>query len=448
MIDIHPSAIENFNRKAELLIPLLKVMPRQAMEGRPLSNDMPIGVTITDKEIIGEIKESIGDHKGRTNGRFFSDNGARLGMIGDDYKQLMLLAESIQRQPSIRDKLSQEFIEEALFSWIQGRLQRTLGDSKFSSYLESRFEESVKSHTMYVPISSMIVEEEFQVFGVAIHNLTKVMVDELASVAESVSEGKDKVEKFFERFRMDYQGRAVISIQLECEHNHAQAVALGIAKDVTDILGIFSGALLVPDVKSAARAKGTEHIDQYTVILRSGEGGLNVSSGFLDQASVRHWVITKSDVKEYKDIGLDALSSIYLNKSPTAFESAILSMAYLYSKAAFTADPMEKLICMLSALESMLLKNESEPIQQNLAERMAIISAQQLEKRKSIVKNVRAVYGLRSRYLHHGHSSSELDQLSEFFMNVWVFFWNLVSNSKTFSTREEFLSAIDDHKLS
>jgi len=102
---------------------------------------------------------------------------------------------------------------------------------------------------------------------------------------------------------------------------------------------------------------------------------------------------------------------------------------------------------MLSSLESVLLKNENEPIQQNLAERLAVFTAQELTERKTIIKLIKTVYGLRSKYLHHGHSSSELEIVSEFMACVWGFFMQLVNNVERFKTKEEFLIAIDDHKL-
>jgi hypothetical protein len=109
---------------------------------------------------------------------------------------------------------------------------------------------------------------------------------------------------------------------------------------------------------------------------------------------------------------------------------------------------MEKVVYILSALESIFLKNQSEPIQQNLGERMAIFSATELAERKAILRNVRAVYELRSRYLHHGHSSTEIEEIGAFLLNVWVFFVKLVCIRKDFKTKDEFLVCIDDEKLS
>ena len=112
-----------------------------------------------------------------------------------------------------------------------------------------------------------------------------------------------------------------------------------------------------------------------------------------------------------------------------------------------TSEPLEKLVYTLSALETALLKNENEPIQQNLADRIALFIGDGLEHRKKIVGSVKTVYGIRSKYLHHGNSSSELDELSEFFRYVWVFFVLLLGCTRKYQSKAEFIEAIDDMKL-
>ena len=141
------------------------------------------------------------------------------------------------------------------------------------------------------------------------------------------------------------------------------------------------------------------------------------------------------------------LSDIVVKEKRTEFESLILNTSLLYSKAAFTAEPLEKLVYVLSALESTLLKNESEPIQQNLAERLAIFTSHELVERKAIIKTIRSVYGLRSRYLHHGNTTDELEDISEFLYYVWIFYVKLLGQSQSFNNKKEFLDAIDDRKL-
>jgi hypothetical protein len=272
----------------------------------------------------------------------------------------------------------------------------------------------------------------------------------MATILTSMADETNRLnaERFISDFRKNYQGYAVAEINLICEPDFASDLAINITARATDLLGIYSGAILMPDVKCTSKIKGCENIAIYTTIIKKAGGGLITKNGVLDNASARPWRISQSDLAEMKKYGLDIISQITTKKKITDFESTVLNMAFLYSKAAFTSDPMEKLVHMLSALESTLLRNENEPIQQNLAERVAFFIAQELTERKEIIKNTKHVYGLRSKYLHHGHSSSDLNEMSKFFLHVWVFYVNLVANSGRFASKGAFLDAIDDRKLS
>ena len=102
---------------------------------------------------------------------------------------------------------------------------------------------------------------------------------------------------------------------------------------------------------------------------------------------------------------------------------------------------------MLSALESIFLKNENEPIQQNLAERIAFFISNNIDERKNIVRNIKDVYGIRSKYLHHGHSSSELESISKFMLNVWVVITKLLLDADRFVDKSAFINEIEDRKF-
>jgi hypothetical protein len=234
---------------------------------------------------------------------------------------------------------------------------------------------------------------------------------------------------------------------IEAEPDQASVYAIEEAQQITSVLGIFSGATLIPDVKCIMTIKGSENIEQATIFFEIDKDKFQMSSSIIDRSPVRYWRLGQNEIIEIRKIGLDKISSLLASESPTNFEKSVLNSVFLYSKSAFTAYPVEKVVYMLSSLESILLKNENEPIQQNLAERVAVFTARKLEDRKFIIKTIKSVYGLRSGYLHHGHTSSELKLITDFMKQVWVFFLQLLANVERFRTREDFVNAIDDKKL-
>lgn len=450
MLDFHPSARDNFNAKAEELLKLLREIPRQLSAYASSFPSEVHKVELPKNSIVGEIKEKLVDNQGRTIGIFFRMNGIMIGLEKAEYANLSTLAESIQRLPQIREKLSQEFIEEALFSWLKEKyITKEINDT-FINHLESLAGEQVKAIIVYVPIAQAIVEVHFKFCGAIIKNISKELIDDITSRVHFTSDqDKDAYLRWAERFRKKYQGYAAATFLLECEPKQAIIVSLEKARIISDLLGIYSGAVLFPYAKSFSKIKGTENIEGYEIILQTDEDAFETVDGTLDTSYMyRPLMISKVLLEHCDNDGLFILSNIATKKNPSEFEKTVLTMAMLYSKAAFTADPMAKLVYILSALESTFLKSESEPIQQNLSERMAFFIANELEKRKEIIKNVKSVYALRSKYLHHGHSSEEIEQLSKFFMNVFSLFVKLLKVSGMFKDKNEFLNKIDDIKLS
>jgi hypothetical protein len=361
------------------------------------------------------------------------------------------LSERVQRNHNIREKLSVSFVEEKLFAWVKARFLDSGFKTTFVQYLSTEAENVVQPLTVFVPLANIVVQTPFSFCGVIVRTITKAMVNQLF---EQMAAPKTEEEKqahaeyeYVERFRSDYQGYGAVVVDLPCEPKFAQEVALEKASRVCDLLGIYFGYVFIPDIKCPVQIKGMEGLKTSTTISFTEGRLITISKQVMGPASMQTIGINNDKLVQMKKGGLDVVSQLENKKEKNEFEICVLNMAYLYAKAAFTPEPMEKLVYILSALESTLLKNSNEPIQQNLAERMAIVASSELPKRKEIIRNVKFVYGLRSRYLHHGQSSTELSRLSAFLLDVWLFYLRLLSSLGQYSSKEAFLDAIDDKKL-
>ena len=450
LIDIHPSAISNFNDKAEELTGLIEEFQEGKAKKGSFPSDIHIAASITAKDIIGDIEMVDTDHRGKIISRFFLFNGKKFGLNKDNYGKLIDVAERLQSKAEIRNKLSRTFVEKTLFSWVTKKYQKEDVHNLFIDYLEDNAQSVVKKITSWIPIANLEVQCAFPVSNSEIRPLSKALIDKWESrskVGQLSNEDKEYNAKKFERIRKSNQGLASIVTTIEAEPDYVSDFSLEEAQKITAILGIFSEATLLPNIKCVSNIKGSEHIEKSTIFFENDENGLTMSSGVIDSFSVKHWILGQEEISEIRRNGLDKISALLASKSLTEFEKSVLNSIFLYSKSAFTADPVEKVVYMLSSLESILLKNENEPIQQNLAERIAVFTAKKLDDRKSIIKIVKSVYGVRSKYLHHGHSSSELKLITDFMVHVWVFFMHLLKNVDRFKTRLDFVSVIDDLKL-
>jgi hypothetical protein len=65
-------------------------------------------------------------------------------------------------------------------------------------------------------------------------------------------------------------------------------------------------------------------------------------------------------------------------------------------------------------LESVLLRNETEPVVSSISERFAFLAPGSVDDRIATARLVRDVYRLRSRYVHHAMKVDDYDLVARF----------------------------------
>jgi len=446
-LEIHPSAAANFDSKAIALVELIKEIPPDLQSQPSFPSELHVAANLTESDIIGEIEVALSDYRGRTVARFFHIDGKRYGLALTSYENVVELAEALQSLPTLRSKLSRSFIENSLFTWLRKKFKREEVEASFSEFLGNQAASAIQPITLWIPVSHLEVEVPFPVSRSELRPISKSVMDEWERKLTPLSNDKENLVALFGKLRKDFQGLAAVVTKVNAEPERARELAMEEAERVTAALGIFSDAALIPDIKCVSRIKGSENIRRATTILELEKGLFRTNTGIVDTASATFWRLTQGEIVQIRKAGLDTISRLLAAESLNGFEEAVLSSVLLYSKSVFTSDPVEKVVYMLSSMESILLRNENEPIQQNIAERIAVFTAQELNARKKIIKTIKSAYGIRSRYLHHGHTRSELAVISELMRCVWIFFEQLVANVARFRSKDDFVSAIDDHKL-
>lgn len=448
VLQFHNEATQNFDNKASELVSLIEQLPPEGHNDEKFPSELYVSGVIHESDIIGTPEIAVTNYRGDVVARFFFHDGERYGLTQESYLQLASLAELIYKVPSVRASLSTNYVQNALFKWITQRFIEGIDSGGFVAYLETKAARDIRESSIWLPIAFLEIEHSFPISGSEFKPLTKTLIDEWEnrSITDE-TEDPDSVRETFDKLRKEIQGLAAIVVRVNAEPERASEIALEEAERVTALLGLVSSAMHAPDIKSVARPKGSEGMAVFKSIHDAGANHLLITTTALDIPSIRSWRMDATQIETNRRMFLDPVSTLLTNEKLKEFQKKVLGSLLIYSKAAYTAEPVEKLIYMLSGLESILLRNENEPIQQNLSERMAFFIGQDVAQRKAIISSVKGVYGVRSRYLHHGHTSSELDAVSEFMKHVWVFFVQLVANVDRFATKERFLDAIDERKL-
>lgn len=448
MINLHPDAQNNFNEKAASLISCLKTIPPSPSQKTSFSPDVHVKHHITDKDIIGDISMGAVDWLGNPVAFYFKEGTNRIGIEGEDYKQLLKVAEGLFKIKDIKETVSEKTIQKILCSWIKEKCFNT-DFATFTDYLLSEISDIVEEVTAWCPISNLCTQASFRIGKVIFEPITKQIIDkwEQEWMAKD-DDNKDAVKKMIDKEYRRFQGYTAATLKIKAEKERANEILIEETSKALSFLRIFTFSASNPRAKSICGIWGSAHIDKAYVLYLKNDNEFNGSSDGIMGAPPRPDVFDQQMIKEAFQAGLATIDRLLNSNSLSAFSTDVLDALLLYSRATLSDDAADKLVYILVALESILLKDSNEPIQQNLSERMAFLIGRSVTHRKEIIQTTKNVYGLRSSFIHHGASISEYGVLEKFMEDAWHAVIQLIVASAHFKTKQDFINMLDERKLS
>jgi hypothetical protein len=259
------------------------------------------------------------------------------------------------------------------------------------------------------------------------------------------AEDQKLLDEAMEKLRRRVQGLAAAVIALRAEPKFAVEKGLDRAEETAALFRLLHPANSQPSAVFYCRPLGREHIETHLVLL--------VKDGLLQQR-VEDTSPPMPDIWELSNEHLDSMEADLVGLrhltrvgKRSNFSSAALDAIRLYSRSALSREPSDKLVFIFSALESILLKDQSEQIQASVGDRLAFLLGTSPEERKRITGLLRKAYVWRSKFVHHGRTSIEdLEELREFMKYVWEFFLRVPRYVPSYRTKADFIDAIDNRK--
>ncbi len=430
---------------AEELLRDVKVFPSAEQYGGKRFEIHPRAV-ITEDEIIGEMQmtDREVDGTGAETGRFWESGGQRFGWTGEAFQKMKRLSERIAKSNELRGLVSEAFILDQVFMWLCETLDRKRSDS-ICDFILQRCDEALGDHELYVPLWRTYSSTNFVIGDVEFKSITKELLDQWFSrKPKDDPEMMRRVQQLENDTRARFQATLAACVKVQAEAKKASQLALEKALTATALLRFLSPANWTCKIRSYTLPIGMEncaiwhsfHLEKGAITSRSS----NVVDGGPDA-----WVIDRSTA-ELSGV-VEALSDL-AESQQTEFRKTLYDAMLIYSRNSTTTEAADKLLFVLVALESVLLKDSNEPIQGNLADRMAFLIGKSLDERKDIVAVVKKVYATRSKFIHHGQTINDVTVLDKFLIYAWTSFLKLLGLRDQFKTRSELLVKLDEVKLS
>ena len=454
--ELHSDAAKNFNAKARTLLdkvaPPTEVLPSEM----PTHIARPGGHAHVLTEDDPGTFQMTGMHEhltGRTTARYFEHEGRRFGLEGERYQELAHLSEGLQKTNELRDIVSTEWVEDAILYWIKEQRSGN-GKQELADFISERCEEDVKEHELWFPVAQLSLESDLAFGNVVFKTVSEQMLGRLEEDVQGAKEGRSKEEVaqiglLMNRMRHELQDLAASTITVNAESKRADEVGRRESVRAVALLGVFNvAATTMPEVISYSALLGRENIERIRLLgVEGGRIRREVRKGVGEP--ILNFHLSDEEISRYKEnLGFESASELLTLKRRTEFQEKLLDALLLYSRSTREKDLTGRLVYMLVAIETILLRDAKESIQQNVGERMAFIIANTLEERKATIRHLKDAYDLRSKFIHHGETIAEIETVKTFMLDAWSLFIELMKSSHRFKTKAQLIDHLDAMKLS
>lgn len=441
---LHPDAARRIDTLGTELLSLLRT--ETPLQGPKEQFPSPhIAVELNEKNIIGDIKFGITDGFGADLGKSFQQGEKLIGLSGERYQRLIRTAEIVLRSHSFKACVSMATLKDILFAWTRSAYCRET-TKPLSQYLIETCAPLIQRHQVWIPISYLQIQAAFPFGHVEFVPVTETLLD--SWFRDSQDEGLTSADprvKRFDQLKKKMQGYAAVRVEVEAEPDRAIEIAHERANTSISMLRLFHPASFHPKLVCFCDFMGRSDIGYTTTLWFTQRGALNINQESVHPAGPL-WRIPTNQLHDISQAGLLSLHNLLRASKPNDYESRLLRSLRVFTKVSSSSNIADKLVYLMTSLEGFLLRNNSEPVCHNIADRMAFTLGNTQQERVDIANNALAAYALRSKYLHHAERIHDEETLEVFMLNAWTIFLDLIMNNKGFSTHEQFIAWVEARK--
>lgn len=404
--------------------------------------------TFTAEHIIGEIdfQEHSVNGLNEETGRFWNSNGLRVGWQGAEFAEIQKLVKRIEASSALRGRISYKFLLDETFNWLKDTLEQKRHDG-LTDYLAERCSKEIQNYELWIPVYRTHSSREFSIGDVVFRTISKTLFDQFYSGIPKEEMARPEVSAAINHKRSKTQGSIAACINVTAEYEKASEIALATASDAIGLLRFISSVNWTSGQVSHCLPHGKENIHGAIEFVMEGSSKIKRVHERTLQRGPSGW-----NVDEARSVWpglLERVDELAKQRQSTEFKAALYDAMILYSHASVETDITGKFVFLLAALESFFLRDKNEPIQTNLAERMAFLIADTVQERRRVIKNVKRFYSIRSDFIHHGQAiaSEDREVADDFVFSAWFCFVRLLAQMDQFKTKSDLFNMLEEKKL-
>lgn len=371
------------------------------------------------------------------------------------------LWDNIIKDLLIINRWNAKFSEKYLDKKLQEIMNKIIkdGDSRkaleYFNQLVDDYEQYSKIHILYLPLFGIeMVEKPIKLGNVVLKRMDDNSIEELESriektVNQSLNTDEEKqmfVEQENENLNKFLRNKVCAIIEVTAEPDRALEIAETEAERTIDLLRYAIPAIYSPSKNVAVGLQGEySYQTRYTPIFAIDGKSFSCINSVVGPLFPLE--LSDTNVRHMRNIGVFTLGEIMEKKQPSKFEEELLKGIEWFSRAQTQSEPKNKLLNLITVLETFLTPGQNDPIQKSIAEGVAILLGKDAVGRKKIMKRIKEFYGARSK-LSHGHSKEILDTDVRELSNIaGLLIMRLTELRNQFVSKNELIEWIEYVKL-
>lgn len=356
----------------------------------------------------------------------------------ESYARYMKLTKDIFETPEVIPYISERTIRRITIEWLLKSKQNGKAEQNFTDFIVEAMKNSLSKYKIYFPVINLSLTIRLTITGVEFIMLD----DEFFNRYLNASENQKKE---VEPFRKDYQGRVYATCAILSEKERAREQIFIRCEIAMFLLRICSNTLDDPKSKLVFELESKSRIqfDELLVERFDGsEGELSISSS----AKSLPFTINEEELKKIESRGLRKYEDFIANVNfpPTKLQNLLLRALEKFSDALGKAY-WERIADLISILDSLLVFDYNVPIVNSVSKYASKLLATDPEKRKEIIRIIKTMYDVRSKYVHHAEDiifeQEELKQLQYYVHEILLLF---MEKSKQHKTKKTILKEVED----
>jgi hypothetical protein len=326
--------------------------------------------------------------------------------------------------------------------------------SKGLTALIAHLEGYSEEHTCYVPLVGLrLGAGNVEVGQVVLKELSEEEVDRLVrtvvSITQRTKHSEEEKQSFIpmqENLLRSLQGTVCAEFRTVAEPDRARERAETESRRVLDLLRFTLPTLYSPNWNVAVGLAGEVfQAQRITPTLSGSRFNVNVVS----VGPHMDLDLSEASIKVMQEIGVFELSEILRKplKSLSDFEETLLRAIHWFADAETQPELDNQLLSLITCLETFLTPRDSRPIRTTVAEGVAMIVTEGLERRMALKKFVLRVYDQRSAVSHGGRMGvlqTDLGRLKEI---AHALIRVLIQRKAEFARRKDLASWLEEQRL-